>query len=84
MKYILFTIICVIIFIPILKVGIERQIRHECEVWNAQAKKYPNFYWTPAQIDQCHPDFMPFTDTPWRNDMQKYNLYPDLTNMPND
>lgn len=54
-------------------IGIERQIAHECAVWNDQAQQYPGvFYWTDWQIDQCHPEFLPETNIPYRNDEQKY------------
>ena len=61
----------------LLKIGIERQIKHECAVWDSYAKEYPNFYWTKEQIDQCHPNTFPVNgvEVPYRNDAQKYNQY---------
>jgi hypothetical protein len=48
------TIIVICLFLTIMSIGIERQIKHECMVWEEQAKLYPNFYYTPLQAKQCN------------------------------
>lgn len=69
------TFIIIVIFLFLITIGIDRQIKHECLVWEEQSKTYPNFYWTPSQIDQCHPISIQGTNIPYRNDNQKYNQY---------
>lgn len=78
MRITLALIILFAILYYILPIGLERNREYQCAKWNEQATMYPAFYWTPSQIDQCWPDTQPLTDIPWRNDMQKYNLYPEL------
>ena len=75
MKEITFALLSTLLVVYLLQIGFKRQIDHECAVWNAQAVEYDNFYWTDWQIDQCHPNTLPNTDIPYRNDTQKYNQY---------
>jgi hypothetical protein len=53
MKYSILAIICAILILWAVSVGIERQMKHECLVWEEYERTYPNFYWTEAQREQC-------------------------------
>jgi hypothetical protein len=62
----------------LILIGIERQIAHECAVWQEQSELYSDYYWTNTQIDQCHPKTFVLPNgnaIPYRNDAQKYNQY---------
>ena len=49
-------LIVVLIFVGLffaLKTGIEKTEKAECLKWQHQAKDYPLFYLTKAQVEQC-------------------------------
>jgi hypothetical protein len=48
------TLIAICIFMIIIVIGINRQMKHECLVWQEQAQIYPNYYYTDAQKTQCN------------------------------
>jgi hypothetical protein len=69
-------ILCVLIAsLMLIKVGMERQQKHECLTWIAESKEYPEYFFTDWQIEQCFPETLPETNIPYRNDAQKFNNY---------